>query len=187
MRPSEYQEINNFYTSTVYEKGAEVVRMMQTLTADASATNPKAGFNAGMKLYFERHDGQAVTCDDFAQAISDANPASALAKNLDPFKRWYSQGKTPKVTVAAAYDAAAQSYTLTLTQSCEPSKDVQVKEPFVIPFAVQLGLYVSPVGFSSTGPSGLATTVPGPLRSTTAPDRSASASPEGNSSTLCGK
>jgi aminopeptidase N len=138
VRPSEYQEINNFYTSTVYEKGAEVVRMMQTLTADASVANPKAGFNAGMKLYFERHDGQAVTCDDFAQAISDANPASALAKHLEQFKRWYSQGKTPKVTVNAAYDAAAQSYTLTLTQSCEPSKDVAEKQPFVIPFALGL-------------------------------------------------
>jgi aminopeptidase N len=138
VRPSEYSEINNFYTSTVYEKGAEVVRMMQTLTAEASAHNPKAGFNLGMKLYFERFDGQAVTCDDFAQAISDANPKSALAKHLDQFKRWYSQGKTPLVTVKSAYDEAAQTYTLTLAQSCEPSKDVTDKQPFVIPFAVGL-------------------------------------------------
>lgn len=131
VRPSEYAEINNFYTSTVYEKGAEVVRMMQTLVG-------KPGFNAGMKLYFQRHDGQAVTCDDFAQAIADANAESALAKNLDQFKHWYSQGKTPKVNVNAAYDAAAQTYTLALTQSCEPSKDVAVKQPFVMPFAIGL-------------------------------------------------
>ncbi len=131
VRPSEYAEINNFYTATVYEKGAEVVRMMQTLVE-------KSGFNAGMKLYFQRFDGQAVTCDDFAQAISEANPQSALAKNLDQFKRWYSQGKTPRVSVDAAYDAQAHIYTLTLTQSCEPSQDVAVKQPFVIPFAVGL-------------------------------------------------
>ncbi len=131
VRPSEYAEINNFYTATVYEKGAEVVRMMQTLVG-------KSGFNAGMKLYFQRFDGQAVTCDDFAQAIADANPDSALAQHLTPFKRWYSQGKTPQIRVLAAYDAVAQSYTLTLTQSCEPSQDGAPKLPFVIPFALGL-------------------------------------------------
>jgi aminopeptidase N len=138
VRPSEYSEINNFYTSTVYEKGAEVVRMMQTLTAIQGALDPKSGFNAGMALYFARHDGQAVTCDDFAQAMSDANPASALSANLDQFKRWYSQGRTPKVAVDAIYDAAANRYTLTLTQSCESSGDIGEKEPFVIPFGVGL-------------------------------------------------
>ena len=76
IRPDEYQEINNFYTVTVYEKGSEVVRMYQTLLG-------KDGFRKGMDLYFERHDGQAVTCDDFAQAIADANPDSPLAKQLD--------------------------------------------------------------------------------------------------------
>ena len=91
VRPDRYVEINNFYTSTVYEKGAEVVRMMQALVG-------RDGFARGMKLYFERHDGQAVTCDDFAQAIADANPQSELARLLPQFKRWYSQAGTPKVT-----------------------------------------------------------------------------------------
>jgi aminopeptidase N len=95
VRPDSYVEINNFYTVTIYEKGAEVVRMMQTLVgATASAR--------GMDLYFQRHDGQAVTCDDFAQAIADANPGSDLARLLPQFKRWYSQAGTPRVTAAAA-------------------------------------------------------------------------------------
>ena len=94
-------EINNFYTPTVYEKGAEVVRMMHTLVG-------RAGFAKGMSLYFERHDGQAVTCDDFAQAIADANPGSELAPRLEPFKRWYSQPGTPRLTASGHFDAAAQ-------------------------------------------------------------------------------
>ncbi|HEY4083504.1 MAG TPA: aminopeptidase N [Burkholderiaceae bacterium] len=109
VRPDSYVEINNFYTATVYEKGAEVVRMYQTLVG-------RAGFEAGMKLYFERHDGHAVTCDDFAQAIADANPGSALTTRLDGFKRWYSQPGTPQVQARGQYDAAAQTYTLTLSQ-----------------------------------------------------------------------
>ena len=80
VRPDSYVEISNFYTVTIYEKGAEVVRMMQTLVG-------REGFAKGMSLYFERHDGQAVTCDDFAQAIADANPASDLARLLPQFKR----------------------------------------------------------------------------------------------------
>src|SRR5207344_2713757 len=84
VRPDSYLEINNFYTPTVYEKGAEVVRMMHTLVG-------REGFRRGMDLYFQRHDGQAVTCDDFAQAIADANPGSWLAEHLDSFKRWYAQ------------------------------------------------------------------------------------------------
>ena len=84
VRPDSYVEINNFYTVTVYEKGAEVVRMMQTLLG-------RDGFAAGMDLYFERHDGQAVTCDDFAQAIADANPEPRLARLLTQFKRWYAR------------------------------------------------------------------------------------------------
>ena len=84
VRPDSYAEINNFYTATVYEKGAEVVRMMHTLVG-------REGFARGMTLYFQRHDGQAVTCDDFAQAIADANPDSALAAHLDAFKRWYAR------------------------------------------------------------------------------------------------
>ncbi len=100
VRPDSYVEINNFYTVTVYEKGAEVVRMMQTLVG-------RAGFANGMKLYFERHDGQAVTCDDFAQAMADANPASELAQHLPQFKRWYSQAGTPRVQAQGEYDAAS--------------------------------------------------------------------------------
>ncbi|MDF1481608.1 aminopeptidase N [Extensimonas sp. H3M7-6] len=131
VRPDSYIEINNFYTVTIYEKGAEVVRMMQTLVG-------REGFDAGMKLYFARHDGQAVTCEDFAQAIADANPASALARHLPQFKRWYSQAGTPRVRAQGAWDAAARSYTLTLTQSCPPTPGQPHKEPFVIP--IELGL-----------------------------------------------
>lgn len=131
VRPDSYVEINNFYTVTIYEKGAEVVRMMQTLVG-------RAGFAKGMALYFERHDGQAVTCDDFAQAIADANPASDLARLLPQFKRWYSQAGTPRVHAQGHYDAAAKTYTLTLSQSCAPTAGQSVKEPFVIP--VVLGL-----------------------------------------------
>jgi aminopeptidase N len=131
VRPDSYVEINNFYTVTVYEKGAEVVRMMQTLVG-------RAGFTAGMKLYFERHDGNAVTCDDFAQAMADANPGSDLARLLPQFKRWYSQAGTPLVQARGVYDAAARSYTLTLTQSCAPTPGHLAKEPFVIPVAIGL-------------------------------------------------
>ena len=131
VRPDSYLEINNFYTSTVYEKGAEVVRMMHTLVGDA-------GFVRGMALYFQRHDGQAVTCDDFAQAIADANLDSDLATRLDAFKRWYAQAGTPLVTARGQYDAAARRYTLTLTQSSEASPGQAVKLPFVIP--VRMGL-----------------------------------------------
>ena len=131
VRPDSYVEISNFYTVTIYEKGAELVRMMQTLVG-------RAGFEKGMTLYFARHDGQAVTCDDFAQAIADANPASELARLLVQFKRWYSQAGTPRVSAQGVYDAAASTYTLTLTQSCAPTVGQSEKEPFVIP--VGLGL-----------------------------------------------
>ena len=131
VRPDSYIEINNFYTVTIYEKGAEVVRMMHTLVG-------REGFAKGMKLYFERHDGQAVTCDDFASAIADANPTSDLARLLPAFKRWYSQAGTPHVHATGNYDAASRTYTLTLTQSCAPTPGQSTKEPFVIP--VELGL-----------------------------------------------
>ena len=104
VRPDQYVEINNFYTVTVYEKGAEVVRMMQTLVN-------RDGFGKGMDLYFQRHDGQAVTCDDFAQAIADANPDSELARQLTPFKRWYSQSGTPRVQARGQYNAAEPAAT----------------------------------------------------------------------------
>jgi aminopeptidase N len=131
VRPDSYIEINNFYTVTIYEKGAEVVRMMQTLVG-------RDGFAQGMALYFSRFDGQAVTCDDFAQAIADANPQSDLARLLPQFKRWYSQAGTPRVQAMGMYDAAARSYTLTLTQSCAPTPGQADKEAFVIPLGLGL-------------------------------------------------
>jgi aminopeptidase N len=131
VRPDQYVEINNFYTVTVYEKGAEVVRMMQTLVG-------RDGFRKGMDLYFQRHDGQAVTCDDFAQAIADANPDSDLARHLPPFKRWYSQSGTPRVQASGRYDATERRYILTLSQSCPATPGQSEKQPFVIPVAVGL-------------------------------------------------
>ncbi|MBU6259458.1 MAG: aminopeptidase N [Burkholderiales bacterium] len=131
VRPEAYVAIDNFYTPTVYDKGAEVVRMMHTLVG-------QEGFVHGMALYFERHDGQAVTCDDFAQAIADANPASELAPRLEAFKRWYAQAGTPRVSARGDYDAAARRYTLTLAQHCEPTPGQPVKQPFVIPVAMGL-------------------------------------------------
>ena len=131
VRPDSYIEINNFYTVTVYEKGAEVVRMMQTLVG-------RDGFARGMKLYFERHDGQAVTCDDFAQAIADANPGSDLARLLPQFKRWYSQAGTPHVQASGEFDPVQRCYTLTLSQSCAHAADEPPREPFVIPVGLAL-------------------------------------------------
>jgi aminopeptidase N len=127
-------EINNFYTSTVYEKGAEVVRMMHTLVG-------RDGFAKGMTLYFERFDGQAVTCDDFAQAVADANPRSELARTLPQFKRWYSQAGTPRLVARGRYDAPSRTYTLGIEQSgLDTGKDSghASKEPFVIPLAIGL-------------------------------------------------
>ncbi|AKJ30635.1 aminopeptidase N [Caldimonas brevitalea] len=131
VRPDSYMAIDNFYTATVYDKGAEVVRMMQTLVG-------REGFARGMTLYFERHDGQAVTCDDFAQAIADANPDSALARQLDQFKRWYSQAGTPRVHARGYYNAEMRTYRLELSQSCPPTPGQPDKAPFVIPVALGL-------------------------------------------------
>ena len=131
VRPDQYIEINNFYTATVYEKGAEVVRMMQTLVG-------RDGFARGITLYFERHDGQAVTCDDFAQAVADASPASALAQHLEQFKRWYAQAGTPKLVARGRYDAPTRTYTLGLEQSLAPSPGQPDKLPYVIPVAMGL-------------------------------------------------
>jgi aminopeptidase N len=131
VRPDSYIEINNFYTLTIYEKGAEVVRMMQTLVG-------RDGFAKGMKLYFARFDGQAVTCDDFAQSMADANPESSLAHLLPQFKLWYSQAGTPRLGATGSFDATAQTYTLQLTQSCAPTAGQTDKAPFVIP--VLMGL-----------------------------------------------
>jgi aminopeptidase N len=126
IRPNEYQEINNFYTVTVYEKGAEVVRMYQTLLG-------KDGFRKGMDLYFKRHDGQAVTCDDFLAAMADAN-----GRDLTQFQNWYSQAGTPRVKVQEHYDSAKQQFHLTLTQSCAPSPGQADKKPFHIPLRMRL-------------------------------------------------
>lgn len=126
VRPESYLEINNFYTMTVYEKGAEVVRMLHTLFGEA-------GFRRGMDLYFTRHDGQAVTCEDFVQAMAEANGV-----DLSQFLRWYTQAGTPKVEVQTAYDPVHQRLTLTLRQSCPPTPGQPVKQPFVIP--IELGL-----------------------------------------------
>ncbi|HWP18012.1 MAG TPA: aminopeptidase N [Burkholderiaceae bacterium] len=131
VRPDSYVAIDNFYTATVYDKGAEVVRMMQTLVG-------RDGFAKGMTLYFQRHDGQAVTCDDFAQAIADANPGSALADRLAQFKRWYSQAGTPRVVARGLYNADTRTYTLELSQHCPPTPGQPHKDPFVIPVAMGL-------------------------------------------------
>jgi len=131
VRPDAYVEINNFYTPTVYEKGAEVVRMMATLVG-------REGFRRGMDLYFQRHDGQAVTCDDFAQAIADANAGSGLASRLDAFKRWYSQAGTPHVTARGRYDAPSRTYTIGFEQHGTPTPGQPTKLPFVIPMALGL-------------------------------------------------
>jgi len=131
VRPDQYEEINNFYTVTIYEKGAEVVRMMQTLVG-------LDGFAKGMALYFERFDGQAVTCDDFIQAIADANPNSDLTQHLTAFKRWYSQAGTPRVHAVGTYAEGSQTFTLELRQSCAPTPGLPVKDPFVIPVSVGL-------------------------------------------------
>ncbi|MRT31127.1 aminopeptidase N [Herbaspirillum sp. CAH-3] len=126
VRPDSFVEINNFYTVTVYEKGAEVVRMYQTLLG-------RDGFRKGMDLYFKRHDGQAVTCDDFRAAMADAN-----GRDLSQFERWYSQAGTPLVQAAVDYDAKRKTLTLTLEQSCPATPGQKKKQPFHIPVAVGL-------------------------------------------------
>jgi len=126
VRPDSYIEINNFYTATVYEKGAEVIRMMHSLLG-------KDGFRKGMDLYFERHDGQAVTCEDFVKAMEDANGA-----DLSQFRLWYSQSGTPELTVETDYDAAARTFDLTVSQHCPPTPGQAEKQPMHIPLAVGL-------------------------------------------------
>lgn len=126
IRPDAYIEINNFYTLTVYEKGAEVVRMIHTLLG-------AEGFRKGSDLYFERHDGQAVTCDDFVNAMEAANSV-----DLTQFRRWYAQAGTPVLKVQQSYDPSAQTLTLTINQHCPPTPGQAVKEPLHIPVTVGL-------------------------------------------------
>jgi aminopeptidase N len=137
VRPESYAAIDNFYTATIYEKGAEVVRMMHTLVG-------REGFAAGMTLYFQRHDGQAVTCDDFAQAVADANPDSALAGRIEAFKRWYGQAGTPRLRARGSWDAAAHRYTLVVSQqppavaAALQAHGAAAMQPFVIPVRAAL-------------------------------------------------
>ncbi|MCB1689146.1 MAG: aminopeptidase N [Halioglobus sp.] len=126
VRPESYMEINNFYTLTVYEKGAEVVRMMHTLLGAEQ-------FRRGSDLYFERHDGQAVTCEDFVCAMEDASGV-----DLRQFRNWYSQAGTPQLTVRDEYDEETQCYSLHVTQSCPATPGQAEKPPFVIPLAMGL-------------------------------------------------
>ena len=126
VRPDAYMEISNFYTLTIYEKGSEVLRMIHTLLG------PEL-FRKGSDLYFERHDGQAVTCDDFVKAMEDASGI-----DLTQFKRWYTQAGTPRLLVSEAYDASAQTYSLTFRQSCPATPGQSEKLPFVIPLALGL-------------------------------------------------
>ncbi len=126
VRPASYIEINNFYTATVYNKGAEVIRMYQALVGTEA-------FRAGVKLYLKRHDGQAVTTDDFLQAIADASGA-----DLEQFRRWYSQAGTPVIRAQGRHDAKNRCHELRLDQSCPPTPGQQIKTPFHIP--VTLGL-----------------------------------------------
>ncbi|BBH56178.1 aminopeptidase N [Neisseria gonorrhoeae] len=124
VRPASYEEMNNFYTMTVYEKGAEVVRMYHTLLGEE-------GFQKGMKLYFQRHDGQAVTCDDFRAAMADANGI-----NLDQFALWYSQAGTP--VLEAEGRLKNNIFELTVKQTVPPTPDMADKQPMMIPIKIGL-------------------------------------------------
>jgi aminopeptidase N len=126
IRPDQYVEINNFYTMTVYQKGAEIIRMYHTLLGEA-------GFQKGMKLYFERHDGHAVTCDDFLAAMADANDT-----DLQTFGLWYGQSGTPQLEVQGHYDASTRRFTLDFTQRTPPTQDQENKQPLLIPVRVGL-------------------------------------------------
>jgi aminopeptidase N len=126
VRPTQYREINNFYTATVYEKGAEIVRMLKTLIGEAD-------FRRGMDLYFERCDGAAATVEDFLQAFADVT-----GKDLSHFAKWYEQAGTPRVAATGQYDEAGRTYRLDLAQATPPTPGQPTKEPVVIPVALGL-------------------------------------------------
>ncbi|MEM7425893.1 MAG: aminopeptidase N [Pseudomonadota bacterium] len=126
VRPDNYKEINNFYTATVYEKGAELCRMMQTMLG------PEA-FRAAMDLYFERHDGDAATVEDFVRCMEDAG-----GRTLSQFFRWYEQAGTPEITVESRYDSAERRLELKVSQTTAPSPNQHAKQPFHIPLAFGL-------------------------------------------------
>jgi aminopeptidase N len=126
VQPQSYMAIDNFYTATVYQKGAEVIRMMATIIG-------KPAFRRGMDLYFQRHDNHAVTIDDFVAAMQDAS-----GTDLTAFKLWYHQSGTPEVSIEDRYEAAARRYTLTIRQRTSPTPDQPDKRPLVIPLAMGL-------------------------------------------------
>jgi aminopeptidase N len=126
IRPDQVIEMNNFYTLTVYEKGSEVIRMIHTLLGESN-------FQKGMKLYFERHDGTAATCEDFVAAMEDASGV-----DLQQFRLWYSQSGTPELRVSGTYDQAAQTFTLSVKQHTPPTADQKEKQPLHIPLAIEL-------------------------------------------------
>jgi aminopeptidase N len=126
IRPESYISMDNFYTPTVYEKGAEVIRMFHTVLG-------AEGFRRGMDLYFERHDGQAVTCDDFRAAMADAN-----GRDLSRFEQWYSQAGTPRLVARGEYDAGARTYTLYLAQLPPAAGDGEPRPALPIPVATGL-------------------------------------------------
>jgi aminopeptidase N len=136
-RPDSFREINNFYTTTVYEKGAEIVRMLATLLGEA-------GFRKAMDLYFERHDGDATTIEAFIKVFEDSS-----GRDLSQFVTWYLQAGTPQIGVSDNYDAASQTYTLTLTQKVDPTPGEPTKKPLLIPVRFGLiGPNGSPMGWS---------------------------------------
>ena len=124
IRPESYIEINNFYTATVYEKGAEVIRMLHTLLG-------QNGFRKGMDLYFERHDGQAVTCDDFISAMEDANNF-----DLRQFQNWYSQAGTPELSINSHFDAENKSFVLNIQQYTPPTQGRLKRQHFIYLFGL---------------------------------------------------
>ncbi len=126
IRPDAYLEISNFYTATVYEKGAEVVRMLQTLLG-------VEGFRRGLDRYFDRHDGQAATCDEFVAVMAETS-----GRDLDQFMRWYSQAGTPRIAVSRVLDTASGVLELRIAQSCPPTPGQPDKEPLLIPVALGL-------------------------------------------------
>ncbi|HYV70991.1 MAG TPA: aminopeptidase N [Pseudolabrys sp.] len=126
VRPDTYKEINNFYTTTIYEKGAELVRMVQTMIG-------REDFRAGMNLYFARHDGQAATVEQFIQCFADSS-----RRDLTQFMRWYSQAGTPEVTTRGHYDAARRTYTLNCKQIVPPTPGQPTKQPMVVPLSLGL-------------------------------------------------
>lgn len=137
IRPESYQEISNFYTATIYEKGAEVIRMQQTLLG-------RDGFREGLEEYFRRHDGQAVTCDDFLAAMESVYTRRNPGRDLQTFKNWYSQAGTPRVSVNLMHNPAAGTCTIKLRQSCPPAgiellqNPPATKPPLHIPVAIGL-------------------------------------------------